>query len=204
MRVTTFAAVLVLALLTACFALDQKEALTIDGFEGAISGGPQGTVDFGAGNGSKVAVSAASQPAYSGKQSLKIDYDAVQAGYIWVARGLDLDAKNSGWQVKPESIDWKKYNAFGFYVYGSGSKAKVAFDIKDSGNEIFRYIFEDNFKGWKQIVCPFSDFIARSDWQPAGADKNGAIDFPIKSYQFEPMPPAKGALYFAQIEVIKK
>ena len=194
----------VLALAATGFA--QSNGLLIDSFEVTISGGPEGTVDFGAGNGSAVTVSAVTDQVYvySGKQSLKVDYDAVEGGYMWVARGFNLDAKNSSWDVKSENINWKEYNALAFYVYGSGSKAKAAFDIKDAGNEIFRYLFEDNFKGWKQIVCPFSDFIARSDWQSDIADKNDTIDFPLKSYQFEHLQPAKGALYFDEVEVIKK
>ena len=89
-------------------------------------------------------------------------------------------------------------------MYGSDSKTKVAFDIKDNGNEMWRFMLEDNFKGWKQIVCPFKDFFARGDWQPNSADKNYTLDFPIKSFQFEPLPEAKGALYFDDVRLLEK
>ena len=182
----------------------EDKGLLIDDFEGPISGGSDGTVDFGAGGGSSVEVTAATDIQFSGKQSIKITYDAVSGGYMWLARGFGLDAKNTAWLVKPEDIDWARFNAFSFYIYGSDSKAQIAFDIKDNGNEMWRFMVEDNFKGWKQIITPFNEFFARSDWQPDSADKNAALDFPIKSFQFEPRPPAKGVVYFDDVELIKK
>jgi len=186
------------------FGFAADELLLIDSYEVTISGGPEGTVDFGAGNGSVVDVSGATDIVHGGKQSLKVTYDAVAGGYIYVARGFDLDAKNAGWLMKAGDINWNKYNAIAFYMYGSDSKTKIAFDIKDNGGEILRYTFEDNFKGWQQVVCLFKDFVARDDWQPQTAEKNGQLDFPIKSYQFEPLPPAKGTLYFDDAELLKK
>ncbi|MCX5714920.1 MAG: hypothetical protein NT033_09035, partial [Candidatus Omnitrophica bacterium] len=122
-------------------------------------------------------------------------------GYMYIAKGFGLDAKNATWQVKPQDIDWKKYNAISFYMYGQDSKTKVAIDIKDNGNEIWRFMVTDDFKGWKKTVVPFKDFFVRGDWQPDNADKNAALDFPLKSYQFEPLPPAKGTLYFDDVEL---
>jgi len=182
----------------------QDKGLLIDDFEGTISGGPEGTVDFGAGSGSSVEVVADTDIKYSGKQSLKVTYDAMPDGYMWVARGFELDAQNTAWLIKTQDIDWTKYNAFSFYMYGSDSKAKIAFDLKDNGNEMWRFMVEDNFKGWKQIVCPFNEFFARADWQPNSADKNSTLDFPIKSFQLEPRPVANGVLYFDAVELVSK
>lgn len=179
----------------------QAQILLIDDFEGVISGSPEGTVDFGGGNGSTINVVASTDIKQSGKQSIKITFDAVLNGYIWIARGSGLDVKNAGWLVKSEDIKWNDFNAVSFYMYGADSKTRVAFDVKDNGNEIWRFMAEDNFKGWKQIVCPFKDFVLRDDWQPDSTDKNGTLDFPIKSYQFEPRPEAKGTLYFDQVEL---
>ncbi|MCX5703664.1 MAG: hypothetical protein NT066_04140, partial [Candidatus Omnitrophica bacterium] len=170
MRVLYFCLFIFFCSITVCFA--EEGSLLLDDFEGAISGGPEGTVDFGAGNGSSVEVSAAREIKQSGDQSLKVAYDAVSGGYMWVARGSGLDAKNANWIVKPEDIKWAEYSNISFYMYGSGSGAQIAFDIKDSGNEIWRFMLEDNFKGFKQIVCPFKEFFARDDWQPDNADKN--------------------------------
>lgn len=200
MRKVFFSLILVLGLLTSCTA--QDKSLLLDDFEGAISGGPEGTVDFGAGGGSSVEVSAVTDIKYSGNQSLKIVYDALPGGYMWVARGFDLDAKNANWLIKPQDIQWDKYNAITFYMYGSESGTRVAFDIKDNGNEMWRFMVEDNFKGWKKTICPFNEFFARGDWQPNSADKNAALDFPLKSFQFEPRPEAKGALYFDSVELL--
>jgi len=202
MKIFLFFLVFVFWIAALCFA--DNFCLIIDDFEGLISGGPDGTVDFGAGGGSAVEVAAATDIKHSGKQSLKIAYDAVPGGYMWVARGFGLDAKNAGWLVKLEDKDWSKFNAFTFYMYGSDSKAQIAFDIKDNGNEMWRFMLEDNFKGWKRIDLPFNEFICRSDWQPDNADKNANLDFPIQSFQFEPRPEAKGTLYFDDAGLIKK
>jgi hypothetical protein len=193
--------VCVLGLVGISCAQNQGQVLLLDDFEGPITGGPEGTVDFGAGNGSSVDVRAAMDIKNTGQQSLKVVYDAVAGGYMYVARGFGLDAKNTAWLVKPEDIDWAQYKAIRFYVYGNDSKTQVAFDIKDNGNEMWRFMFEDNFTGWKQITCPFNMFMARDDWQPDNADNNLTLDFPVKVYQFEPRPEAKGTLYFDTVEL---
>jgi len=183
--------------------LSQENTLLIDDFENVISGGPEGTVDFGAGGGSWVDVTSDTSIKYSGKQSLKVTYEALPGGYMWIARGFDLDAKNTAWLLRPEDIDWQKFSAISFYMYGNDSKTKIAFDIRDNGFEMWRYILEDDFSGWKRIIFPFNEFFARSDWQPDNADKNGILDFPLKSFQFEPLPEAKGVLYFDTVELVE-
>jgi len=195
-------AALVLLMLGACLAAGDN--LLVDDFEGIISGGPDGTVDFGAGNGSVVQVSADTGIKNSGNQSLKVVYEALEGGYIYVARGYGLDAKNANWPIKPTDIKWGEYSGISFYLYGTNSKAKIAFDIKDNGGEIWRFVTEDDFSGWKKIICSFDKFIARDDWQPMDADKNAQIDFPIRVFQFEPLPAGKGTLYFDTVELIKK
>ncbi len=186
---------------TLCYA--EKQFLLIDDFEGEISGTPQGTVDFGAGNGSTVEVTASTDIKQSGNQSIKVTFDAVPDGYMWVARGQNLDAQNAGWLLKTEDIAWEKFEAISFYMYGTNSGADVAFDIKDNGNEIWRFMVKNDFTGWKQIICAFDAFYARDDWQPDNSDKNGKIDYPIKSYQFEPRS-GKGTLYFDAVALIEK
>ncbi len=199
-KIGLLAAVLILAVSGICFA----DNFLLDDFEMAVSGGAEGTVDFGSGNGSSLQVTAATDIKNTGKQSLKAAYDAVSGGYMYIARGSGLDAKNATWTVKPSEIKWTDYSGISFYVYGTNSKAKIAFDVKDSGGELFRFITEDYTAGWKKVVVSFDKFIARDDWQPQDADKNGVIDFPVKSFQFEPLPVSKGTLYFDTVELIKK
>jgi hypothetical protein len=184
--------------------LAEGDNLVIDDFEMAVSGGAEGTVDFGAGNGSSVQVTGATDIKNSGKQALKVDYEAANGGYIYVARGAGLDAKNANWTIKPSDIKWEEYSGISFYIYGTDSKAKIAFDIKDTGGEIWRFITDDDFLGWKKVVVSFDKFIVRDDWQPQDADKNGVLDFPIKIFQFEPLPGTKGTLYFDTVELVKK
>lgn len=182
-----------------CFA--EEKSLLIDDLDGPIHGGADATVDYGAGSGSTIEVSSDTHIKYFDKQSLKVSYDAVTGGYMWVARGFDLNALQAGWLIKPDKIDWSAYNSISFYMYGSNSQVSVAFDVKDSGNELFRQVIKEDFNGWKQIILRFKDFEAREDWQPDNANRNAVIDFPIKSFQFEPLPPAKGTLYFDRVEL---
>jgi len=185
-------------------ALKANESLLIDNLEITVTGGTQGTVDFGSGGDSSVEVSSESSIKNQGDQSVKVVYDAVDGGYIWIARGTGLDASNADWTTEVKDIDWDKYNAISVYVYGENSGSSIAFDLKDSGSEMWRYIITDDFDGWKQIVFPFDQFYARSDWQPASADNNSQMDFPVKSYQFEPLAPGKGIFYFDQVELLKE
>ncbi|MFA6358149.1 MAG: hypothetical protein WCY09_05735, partial [Candidatus Omnitrophota bacterium] len=100
MKKTFFLAVmLVMSAIGVSFA--EGSNLVIDDFEVSVSGGPEGTVDFGAGNGSTVSVSAASDIKNSGQQAIKVVYDATGGGYIYVARGTGLDAKNANWGINP-------------------------------------------------------------------------------------------------------
>ncbi|MFH0917749.1 MAG: carbohydrate binding domain-containing protein [Candidatus Omnitrophota bacterium] len=184
--------------------LAQGDNLLLDDFEMAVSAGPEGTVDFGSGNGSSVQVTAATDIKNSGNQALKVVYEAVGGGYIYVARGWGLDAKNANWSIKPSDIKWEEYSGISFYIYGTDSKAKIAFDIKDNGGEIWRFVTDDDFVGWKKVVVSFDKFIVRDDWQPMDAEKNGVLDFPIKIFQFEPLPGTKGTLYFDTVELVKK
>lgn len=169
-----------------------------------VSGGLEGTVDFGSGNGSSVQVTGATDIKHSGDQALKVVYEAVGGGYIYVARGAGLDAKNANWAIKPSDIKWEEYSEISFYIYGTDSKARIAFDIKDTGGEIWRFVTDDDFVGWKKVVVSFDKFIVRDDWQPMDADKNGVLDFPIQIFQFEPLPGTKGTLYFDTVELMKK
>lgn len=201
-KVFFLVAALILFVAGSCLA--EGSNLLVDDFEMAVSGGAEGTVDFGSGNGSSVQVAGARDIKNSGDQALKVVYEAMGGGYIYVARGWGLDAKNANWILKPSDVKWEEYSAISFYVYGEDSKAKIAFDIKDSGGEIWRFITEDDFVGWKRVVASFDKFIVRDDWQPNEADKNGQFDFPIKVFQFEPLPGSKGTLYFDTVELVKK
>ncbi len=203
MKKTLSALILIVFLVFCGISRAEENELLIDDFEGAISGGAEGTVDFSSGGGSTVEVAASSEIKDSKAQVLKVNFYAVDGGYMWVARGSGLGAKNSSWVVKPGDIKWSDYSAIAFYMYGSGSKAQLAFDVKDKGGEMWRFMVSDDFKGWKQVVCKFSDFFVRTDSQPDSADKNSQLDFPLQSYQWEPRPVAKGVFYFDEVKLLK-
>ncbi|MBU4234693.1 MAG: hypothetical protein KKF43_19450 [Proteobacteria bacterium] len=175
--------------------------LLLDSFEGDLN---HETVDYGSGGGANLAVTAEKDLKFHGTQSIKLEYDMSEGGYLWAARGYNIDVKGAAkWEVPPEKIKWDKYNAFSVYMYGKNSKGKVAFDIKDSGFEIWRFMIDDDFEGWKEIVMPFSEFFARADWQPFNADRNSVRDFPIMTFQLEPRRPDKGVYLFDCVSLKK-
>lgn len=178
-----------------------KEVL-FDDFEGVLN---SETVDFGAGEGSSLEVKADKELKVSGEQSLRIDYYLKPSSYMWVARGYNLDVKGAAkWLVEPQNINWKKYKAISINMYGRNSGGVIAFDIKDAQEEIWRFLLDDDFEGWKEIICPFSQFFARRDWQPEHADRNEILNFPIKSFQLEPRLPGNGICNFDCVKVVKK
>ncbi len=180
----------------------QKKELLLDSFEGPLT---KETVDYGSSEGSSVVVSAESNLKVCGAQSLRLDYELKPQGYMWIARGYKLDVEGAAkWLLPPSQIIWGKYNAFSVYVYGRNSGGVIAFDIKDSRQEMWRFIIDDDFSGWREIICPFDAFFARKDWQPASATVNDVLDFPIMSFQFEPRTPSKGTYYFDCVKLVEK
>lgn len=180
------------------------KGVLLDDLDSPVSKGLDGTYDYGAGNGATIEVTASTDIKNTGAQAIKVVFDSPAESYMYIARGFGLDAANTQWLLKPEEIAWDQYKGIAFYLYGANSGTQVAFDVKDASGELWRFMTADNFTGWKQIVVLFSDMFARNDWQPDSADKNGVLDFPLKSFQFEPRPVAKGTLYFDTVELIKK
>lgn len=175
--------------------------VTIDSFEGPLT---KETVDYGSSEGSSLKVEADTNIKICGAQSLKIEYELKPSGYMWIARGYNLDVKGAAkWEVLPQDIKWRAYNAVSLQMYGTNSGGVVAFDLKDKDGEIWRYIIDDDFTGWKEIICPFKDFFVRKDWQPEKAVKNEVMDFPVMSFQFEPRLPGKGVYYFDCVKLIR-
>jgi len=174
----------------------------IDSFEGELN---EKTVDFGSSTNSSVKIEASTDKKVCGAQSLKIIYELKPSGYMWVARGFNLDVEGAGvWLIRPEQIEWQNYMGMGLYMYGTNSGGVIAFDIKDKGKEMWRFLIDDDFSGWKEIIMPFNNFFARKDWQPQNADNNNVLDFPIMSFQLEPRFPPKGIYYFDCVKLIKK
>ena len=184
--------ILIVIGVSAALIMPKNGDLMIDSFEGAIN---KKTVDFGSADNSSLEVTAAKNESVCGHQSLKLKYTLNKGGYMWCAKGAGLDVLESAWQVDPAKIQWEKYDAIRFSMYGNKT-GTVAFDLKDAGGELHRFMVKDDFAGWKEITIKFSDFIARADWQPQTADGNKTLDFPVKSFQWEPKTVGSGELYF--------
>jgi hypothetical protein len=178
----------------------ETDILVLDDFEGDIVAGPSGTIDVGSGKGASVEVSGDKADKMSGGQSLKITYEAVPGGYIRVARGYGLDVKGAArWMIEPDKVAWSNYGAVSFFFRGTASGAKIAFDIKDAQDEMFRFMVTDDSSAWKPVICPFDQFVARGGEQPALAAANATLDFPIKSFQWEPIAVAKGTIHVDEV-----
>lgn len=177
------------------------DGVLLDSFEGK---GTQHTIDYGSSGDTKISVSFSSEQKACGRQSLKIDYNLAKGGYMYCARGHGLDIKGALWEgPDPASIEWSSFPSLSVKVYGS-KRGAIAFDVKDSGGEMWRYIINDDFNGWQEVVVPFDMFKVREDWQPQTADGNQQLDFPIKSYQFEPKNPGEGTVYFDCVKLVNK
>ena len=192
----------VLGLLLALHGCSSAPDMVIDSFEGPLT---IETMDYGAGGGATLQVSAATDQKVDAEQSLKLDYDLSGGGYLWAARGYKLDVAGAArWLVAPEKIRWSGFKGISLQMFGTNSGGKVAFDIKDSGAEMWRFVLEDNFSGWHNILIPFEEFFPRSDWQPQNAERNNKLDFPVMSFQFEPRRPDKGTYYFDRVALVRK
>lgn len=177
------------------------DEILIDSFEGELN---HETVDFGSSMGSTIKIEAEKQLKVCGEQSLKLEYLLDRDGYMWAARGYNVDVKGAGkWLKKPQAIKWRSFDAFSLYMYGSNSGGIINFDIKDAGNEMWRFVLKDNFEGWREIISPFSSFFLREDWQPQNAERNKVLDFPVMAFQFEPRLKSSGIYYFDCVKVIK-
>ncbi len=177
-----------------------KEVL-IDDFEGPLN---QETVDYGSSDNSTLSVSPDRANKVCGQQALKLTYELKPTGYMWAARGYNLDVKGAGqWLVKPEEVAWEKYEAISLQMYGQGNGQIIAFDLKDKGGEIWRFVLDDEVAGWREIICPLEQFFPREDWQPETAERNQVIDFPILSFQFEPRSLGVSECTFDCLKVIR-
>lgn len=187
-------------LLAAACSFGPKE-MTLDSFEGDID---NTTVDYGASNSSSMTAIADTELKVCGEQSLKLDYQLKSGGYMWAARGYDLDVIGAAkWETEPQKVPWRNFNAISLQMYGQNTGSVVAFDIIDSGKEYWRFILDDDFSGWKEIICPFDVFFARKDWQPEKTAKNEILDFPIMAFQFEPRLPGKGIYRFDCVKAVR-
>ena len=164
--------------------------VVLDSFEGPLSAK---TVDFGSADGSSLSVIADTSAKMCGNQSLRIAYRLEEGGYMWCGRGYGLDVLGATWEgPAPDKIAWDKYNAISFAINGAPA-GELAFDVKDAGGEIYRYMVSANGPDWQEVVIPLADFQPRADWQPQSADGNRVMDFPVKSFQWEPKTAGAGS-----------
>ena len=177
-------------------------SLALDSFEGTIG---QQTVDFGAAAGSSLQVETATDEKSCGGRSLKMTYELEPGGYMFCARGQSLDVAGALWEgPAPDKINWSEYKAISFQMNDqSAVPGAVAFDIKDAGGEVWRFMINDGKGGWTKMTVPLDQFKVREDWQPSTADGNRKLDFPIKSYQWEPKTPGEGVIYFDCVQLEK-
>ena len=76
------------------------------------------------------------------------------------------------------SMDWSTWLGVTFWVYGADSGGVLLFEIQENRNpgsmvndvEVWSYSFQDNFTGWKTVLCPLEQISPQGDWErrPAG------------------------------------
>ncbi|MDX2160275.1 MAG: family 16 glycosylhydrolase [bacterium] len=89
-------------------------------------------------------------------------------------------------------MDWRDYNAFSFWMYGTGSNGTLQFELADNLNrdfpgdsaERYLYRFIDDAAGWRQITIPFAALQRRTDYQPPGAPDDGLGLDQVSGYAF--------------------
>ena len=125
--------------------------LLLDDFEGAISGGLEGTVDYGSGNGSSLGVAASPEVKYHGQQALEVSFDALSGGYIGVATNNTAE-----YTAIVEALKWLAKNHSGsnlvFYLDSqlASSQLNGIFKVKNAKiRELIMAVrvLESQFKG---------------------------------------------------------
>lgn len=178
-----------------------SQEVMLDSFEGAVS---KKSADFGSSKDTKITVTASKDKKVCGNQSLQIEYDLSSSGYMYCARGYGLDVFGAVWEgPQPDKISWDDFSGISLQVYGS-KRGDIAFDLKDNGGEMWRFMIQDDFNGWKEVYVPFYSLTVREDWQPPKADGNKLLDFPVKSFQFEPRKAGAGTVNFDCVKVVKE
>lgn len=127
---------------------------------------------------------------HGGKQALKTKMDTSN----WAGTLIELSGATA---------DWTGYSKLKLWVYGSKSGRRFNIDLEEKGKEQCRYTITDDFEGWKEFVIKLSEFLPRTDWQPNDADKNGKLDFPLKTIQFFTSASFGSTLYFDDISIEK-
>lgn len=197
-------AILILALLISGYFIfktngSKDGSLMLDSFGGELG---LSTVACGASSDSSILVEPDTKIKSCGKQSMKVIYNLSKTGNVHCAKGYGLEVPKSRWEISFETVDWLGYGAFSIQFYGNNS-GEVAFDLLDNGGEIYRFMILDNFKGWKEIIIPFSALKPLSDFHQQKAHGNNQIDLPIKAFQLEPMTSGKGSFNVDCVKLVK-
>lgn len=114
---------------------------------------------------------------------MKIDYSLGAGGWAGIERLFAV----------PQN--WGSYQAIRFDFFGANSGATIRFEILDNRGagsngdtaERFEYKFTENFNGWKTFDLPWSAFVRRTDWQPAGAPNDGLKLTTVWGFNFSPI-----------------
>ena len=106
-----------------------------------------------------------------------------EAGYY--AMQVTARIASNGWggvqRLYSAAQNWTAYARIDFWLYGGNTGSPMRLEILDNRaagsttdtSERFVYLFTDNWTGWKHMIIPWSSFVRRTDWQPAGAPNDG-------------------------------
>lgn len=124
------------------------------------------------------------------KGVLKIDYKLVKGGWM-------------GATCEEFMEDWSDFTGLTFKVAG-GTKCKVRLELRDANGVSYEYLFVDDAVKGKVVTVPFSEFKARTDWQPAGVDPEQPFSLvPAQSMNISPLDAGKGVMFFSEMKLYK-
>jgi hypothetical protein len=166
-RRTKFLAALVPFVL--CLAAGPAAAMPVDGFEGGLPFGTDGSngIQIGfstfAGDGAAAIATTSAPPApvpnaAAGNTVLRLDVvTASFAGFAHVFENAAVD------RLAPR--DWSSYQAMTFWLYGNNTGNALYIDVLDNREpnstgypfELWTSTFVDDFSGWKELSFAFAD-----------------------------------------------
>jgi hypothetical protein len=98
--------------------------------------------------------------------------------------------------------DWSAFSGLQFVLAG-GTGNKIRLELSDANGVSYEAILVDDSAKGKQITVPFTDFKARTDWQPSGVDTEKAFSLvPAVTMNISPLT-GKGKFTISNLKLYK-
>lgn len=129
------------------------------------------------------------KPVVDAQGALKIEYVLQKGGWL-------------GATCEQFYEDWSAFSGLQFTMAG-GTGNKVRLELIDGNGVSYEVILVDDSAKGKTVTVPFSDFAARTDYQPAGADTDKPFSLvPVRTLNISPLS-GKGTISFSNMKLYK-